>query len=194
MMTFGYGTFGFSAQPLLLNNYHRTRDILATGSRLATCFSIICGFPLMFAGLKTGFFSLWNASVEESTSLSLKTKKSLTGPAVTTLLSVSMLSAICGVAIKCTEEDVGLVIGVIGAVLGTGVVYIIPALMNTRILARGKDPKGQETERKFNHGIMAVGTIFAVLGTYAALEEHFPGMLGGGGKASGHHLIKKHLA
>lgn len=46
-----------------------------TGSRLATVFSIVCGFPLMFAGLKTGFFSLWRASVEESTRLGPKAKR-----------------------------------------------------------------------------------------------------------------------
>lgn len=192
MMVFGYGTFGLAAQPLLLNNYHKTSDALATGSRLATAFSIICGFPLMFAGLKTGFFSLWNSSVEESTGLSTNAKKALTSSLTTALLSTTLLAAICGVACKCTEEDVGLVIGIIGAVLGTGVVYFIPSLLNTKLLARGKDPKGQANERKFNQGIMAAGALFAVVGTYAALEEHFPGLFSGNLLGGGH--VKAHIA
>lgn len=50
MMVFGFRTFGLHAQPLLLNNYHKTEDIMASLARLATGFSIVCGFPLMFAG------------------------------------------------------------------------------------------------------------------------------------------------
>jgi amino acid permease len=69
MMAFGFKTFGAAAQPLLLNNYHRTDDPLATLSRFATGFSILCGFPLMFAGLKTGFFSAYRSSVDSSKNL-----------------------------------------------------------------------------------------------------------------------------
>lgn len=57
MMLFGFRTFGGAAQTLLLNNYHRTEDPLASLARLATGFSILCGFPLMFAALKTSFFN-----------------------------------------------------------------------------------------------------------------------------------------
>lgn len=57
MMLFGFRTFGGAAQTLLLNNYHRTDDPLASLARLATGFSILCGFPLMFAALKTSFFN-----------------------------------------------------------------------------------------------------------------------------------------
>ncbi|CAM9693813.1 unnamed protein product, partial [Laminaria digitata] len=53
MMLFGFRTFGSAAQTLLLNNYHRTGDPLASLARLATGFSILCGYPLMFAALKT---------------------------------------------------------------------------------------------------------------------------------------------
>lgn len=63
MMLFGFRTFGGAAQTLLLNNYHRTDDPLASLARLATGFSILCGFPLMFAALKTSFF---NAASEVS--------------------------------------------------------------------------------------------------------------------------------
>lgn len=66
MMLFGFRTFGSAAQTLLLNNYHRTDDPLASLARLATGFSILCGYPLMFAALKTSFF---NAASEISSKL-----------------------------------------------------------------------------------------------------------------------------
>lgn len=57
MMLFGFRTFGSAAQALILNNYHRTADPLASLARLATGCSILCGYPLMFAALKASFFS-----------------------------------------------------------------------------------------------------------------------------------------
>lgn len=57
MMLFGFRTFGSAAQALILNNYHRTDDPLASLARLATGCSILCGYPLMFAALKSSFFS-----------------------------------------------------------------------------------------------------------------------------------------
>lgn len=186
MMSFGFRTFGHAAQPLLLNNYHRTKDALATGSRLATAFSIICGFPLMFAGLKTGFFSLWKSSVGDSRRLSVDTQKALLSEPVTMTMSVMLLAAICGIACQCTEEDVGFVIGLIGAVLGTGVVYIIPALLNTKLLARVKDMAAARPEKMFNQALIAVGVIFACLGAYAAIDDQFGIFSGTGPKMHVH--------
>ena len=186
MMSFGFNTFGQAAQPLLLNNYHRTKDALATGSRLATAFSIICGFPLMFAGLKTGFFSLWRSSVGGHRRLSVDTQKALLSEPVTMTVSVMLLAAICGIACKCTEEDVGFVIGLIGAVLGTGVVYIIPALLNTKLLARVKDVAAARPEKRFNQALIAVGVIFACLGAYAAIDDQFGIFSGKGPKVHVH--------
>jgi len=186
MMIFGFGTFGHAAQPLLLNNYHRTKDALATGSRLATAFSIMCGFPLMFAGLKTGFFSLWRSNIEGASRLSTGTQNTLLSEPVTMTVSTLLLASICGIAIKCTEEDVGFVIGLIGAVLGTGVVYIIPALLNTKLLARVKDVAAARPEKRFNHGLIAVGVIFACLGTYTAIDDKFGIFSGKGPKVHAH--------
>ncbi|CAM9498738.1 unnamed protein product [Discosporangium mesarthrocarpum] len=66
MMIFGFRTFGPAAQALILNNYHKTADPLASLARLATGFSILCGYPLMFAALKSSFF---NAAAEITTKM-----------------------------------------------------------------------------------------------------------------------------
>lgn len=57
IMLFGFRTFGTATQALILNNYHRTEDSLASLARIATGCSILCGYPLMFAALKTSFFN-----------------------------------------------------------------------------------------------------------------------------------------
>lgn len=113
------------------------------------------------------------------------TKQALVSEPATATLSTLLLAAICGIASQCMEEEVGFVIGVIGAVLGTGVVYIIPALLNGKLLERVKDAKAALPEKRFNRAIVAMGAVFACLGTYTALEEHFPGLISGlwGGKA-----------
>ena len=49
MMLLGYSMFGTVAQPLLLNNFHRTQDMLATGDSLTTLFTFtlcICMHPV----------------------------------------------------------------------------------------------------------------------------------------------------
>lgn len=182
MMTFGYSTFGAAAQPLLLNNYHKTQDTLSSLSRVATVFSIICGYPLMFAGLKTGFFSYYRSTVLHSR-FSNVVKDALTSPASITLLSIALLASICGVAIVCTEEDVGIVIGVIGAILGTAVVYVIPAAINLRLLPKMQG-KGKG-EVYLNKGVVGFGLIFSVVGTISALKEHYPELFG----AAAHHKL-----
>jgi len=173
MMVFGNGTFGASAQALLLNNYHRTADPLATAARFATGFSILCGFPLMFAGLKTGFFSQYRAVVTETAGLKPH-QDNLLSPTAIDVLSTILLSTICFVACNCTEEEVGFVIGIIGAILGTGVVYVIPALLNVSLVDRLTGAP-RAVEKGFNRLIIAVGAVFSVLGTLTATEEHFPG-------------------
>jgi len=58
MMLVGYEIFGKTAQPLILNNFHRSADLLATIARLATGCAIMFAYPLMFAGLKSALFNM----------------------------------------------------------------------------------------------------------------------------------------
>jgi hypothetical protein len=67
MMLFGFRTFGGAAQPLLLNNYHRSGDALVGAARFATGCAILAGYPIMFSALKT-------SSLNTATELSRKFK------------------------------------------------------------------------------------------------------------------------
>ena len=58
MMYAGYSLFGSTAQPLLLNNFHPSKDHLATGARIAIGMAIVFAYPLMFNALKTALYNL----------------------------------------------------------------------------------------------------------------------------------------
>ena len=111
MMLVGYRLFGASAQPLILNNFHRTEDVLATAARVGTGLAITFAYPLMFAGVKSSLFNLFPNATSRSAKQSLAT---------------SALVAITAVALNCGEEDVSLVLGIVGSLLGCGVAYVIP--------------------------------------------------------------------
>lgn len=170
MMMLGYATFGRNAQALLLNNYHASQDIMATIARAFTGVAIISGYALMFAGLKAALFSLAR----------------LDGPGVKNrevkqnTLSVSLLAMIAIAACFVTEHELATVIGIVGSVFGSIVIYVFPALVNNSLL-RMKTVKGISLakpffvgETVFNYCMVAFGIIFAVLGTYISLQgnEH----------------------
>lgn len=50
LMIVGYNMFGLKSQPLLLNNFHKTDDVLATVARVSSGLAITFAYPLMFAG------------------------------------------------------------------------------------------------------------------------------------------------
>ncbi|CAN0247411.1 unnamed protein product, partial [Hapterophycus canaliculatus] len=117
MMLFGFRTFGGAAQTLLLNNYHRTDDPLASLARLATGFSILCGFPLMFAALKTSFFNAASEISEKFGDGGMETARRFQTDETLRCI-VSLMVAITSVACTKSEEDVATIIGLIGAILG----------------------------------------------------------------------------
>lgn len=172
MMLFGFRTFGGAAQALLLNNYHRTDDPLASLARLATGFSILCGFPLMFAALKTSFF---NAASEISEKFgeggANMARRFQSDEGLRVGCIVSLMTAITSVACTKSEEDVATIIGLIGAILGSGANYIIPAVFNISLLKRLGAHRGVLSEVSLNKAIIVFGAVFMVMGTVVTLKE-----------------------
>lgn len=161
MMILGYATFGVNSQALLLNNYHESKDILATFARGFTGLAIISGYPLMFAGLKSSMFSLFK--LDKSNDIETENKR--------TVLSITMLSAIAIGACFVTEHELATVIGVVGSVFGSAVIYMLPSVVNTHLLKDGRGSEFFKGELAFNKLLMAFGWIFAVLGTWVTLKD-----------------------
>lgn len=167
MMILGYATFGSNSQALLLNNYHGSQDLMATAARLFTGIAIISGYALMFAGLKAALFSL----------LKLDRPGVEQRDAKQNTISAILLAAIAGAACFVTEHELATVIGIVGSVFGSVVIYMFPAFVNNSLL-KMKDKKGKllakpffPGEALFNQLMVLFGVVFAVLGTWISLAE-----------------------
>jgi sodium-coupled neutral amino acid transporter 11 len=170
MMVLGYATFGSNSQALILNNYHSSQDAMATVARAFTGIAIISGYALMFAGLKAALFSLTKL---DRPNVPRREAKQRT-------LSVVLVAGIAVAACFVTEHELATVIGIVGSVIGSVVIYMFPAFVNNSLL-KMKDKRGNyiaepffRGEAIFNNVMVAFGVIFAILGTWitVATAEH----------------------
>jgi amino acid permease len=176
MMFLGYSIFGSTSQPLILNNFHRTDDLLATAARFATGLAITFAYPLMFAGLKSSMFSLLD-SAAPSPSASMQQEQvkqtvAVDSKMLKTASIVAVLSIITSIAMKCGEEDVSLVLGIVGSVLGCGVAYILPGMLNLSNMRvrKGKGLNNSKGDVVLSHVLVAMGGVFGVLGVWVTLQ------------------------
>ncbi|CAM9523961.1 unnamed protein product [Chrysoparadoxa australica] len=157
MMFFGFKTFGSSAQTLLLNNYARSGDSLAGYARLATGCAILCGYPLMFSALKSSFFNACSEIFGKFKSTQGLSAGFKNNEQLKTSAAIAILAVITSIAANQGEEDIGLVVGLVGALLGSSANYIIPALLNLQLFKRdrgansGKLSRGKTAEAYFNY-------------------------------------------
>ena len=173
MMIVGYMIFGDTAQPLILNNFHRTSDLLATCARCATGLAIVFAYPLMFAGLKSSMYNLIDTAVKPKSKSDTKTLK--------TSGIITALAIISSIAFKCGEEDVSVVLGIVGSVLGCSVAYVLPSLLKLKYM-RLRKAQGLVNKRSdviINHALVALGVIFGALGVWVTIQS--------AGEHGGHH-------
>jgi amino acid permease len=124
LMAFGYLTFGASSSGLILNNY-AAPDMLAAFARFATGFGVLCGYPLSFLALRDNIMDLFG--VKESAD-----REKLRLPATLALLTIITAAA-------ANVRNVGVVVGMSGALIGTLLIFILPAMMNLQNSRFGLD-------------------------------------------------------
>lgn len=115
----------------LLHSY-ATTDPLAFIARLGICASIIFSYPLNFVGLRDGVLNMLGLSGAASK------------PSVHILATVALLCAVNGLAL--VVKDLGLVVSIGGALLGSALVYVFPAAMfiqATRNLSKKLQERGE---------------------------------------------------
>lgn len=174
MMLVGYQLFGKAALPLILNNFPFKEDKLATLARLAIGLSITFAYPLMFAGLKSAMFNLLDAfyfksAAPSSTSSNSKDQKKF----VQTVAIVTALASITAIAVKCGEEDVSVVLGIVGSVLGCVVAYCLPAFLQLKHM-RDRKKAGLSVNRAeslSNHVLGVLGAVFGLLGAWVTVQS-----------------------
>eukprot|EP00928_Gymnodinium_smaydae_P003485 TRINITY_DN11246_c0_g1_i1.p1 TRINITY_DN11246_c0_g1~~TRINITY_DN11246_c0_g1_i1.p1 ORF type:complete len:650 (+),score=74.55 TRINITY_DN11246_c0_g1_i1:48-1952(+) len=116
-MIAGFQTFGTNASSVILQNYSE-HDAALNVARLAVGLSIVASFPLMFSGLREATIALlkhydntsdWDSIWKQDT------------------LSMLLLALITTVASLVT--DAGIVVGVVGAVCGSAIIYVVPCTL-----------------------------------------------------------------
>lgn len=170
MMFAGFSLFGLTSQPLLLNNFSRTHDFLATLARISTGFAITFAYPLMFAGLKS---ALKNLLVDNAVTDKLNKDPSAVDPIIYRGSQVATLSIITMIAFQYSEADVSVILGIVGSVLGCGVAYVIPGYLKLAYY-RKKRAQGQAVSRIdaiANHWLVGLGLFFGVLGVIVTIND-----------------------
>lgn len=184
-MGFGYATFGDAAASNLLRNY-AAADRLAVVGRLATGLSIVFGYPLVMVGLRDSLCGLL-ANLADALGGRPRVAsgggggrgtadagggggvagalRAAAAPANRKPLTLASLLIVTLVAVSVS--DIGVVVGVSGAVLGAAIVYIYPALIYTRAAraAGGTAPLLLEPV------MLSLGAVIAVLGVYMTLKN-----------------------
>ena len=164
-MTCGFLTFGGNSAGMILNNY-ATQDVGAAVSRMLVAVSMIGGFPLLFLALRSAATDLWaSSSRSDSHNQELLQQQST---AVSTnqsgwKLKLGLLSSLT--ALSMLVKDVGMVVGLNGAITGSAIIYSFPALLFLRFT---RPPNSgivvRKGERTLCRGLVAFGIVSAVLG------------------------------
>mmetsp|Transcript_46413 Transcript_46413/g.86734 ORF Transcript_46413/g.86734 Transcript_46413/m.86734 type:complete len:486 (+) Transcript_46413:92-1549(+) len=132
-MLLGFATFGHHAEGVILNNYDNA-DMLANIARFGMGFANVFSLPLMFSGLREAALALlgmWapaNAELYDQVWFQ-------------NVLSSGLLAVVAALGIIIT--DAGVVIGLVGAICGSAIIYVIPCFLfdaaTSKFLSQGDD-------------------------------------------------------
>jgi len=157
VMAAGYATFGDICEGNILLNYHPS-DFLSTLGRVATGVSILFGFPLAFCGCTAGMMGVAER-FDVKTVLNNRTGLIATLLALVTYISIAV-------------PDISLIVGVVGAAMGSLIVYILPALIYTKAVALNHGKGSAEYKKSLkNLALIPFGLMFAILGVGMTVKE-----------------------
>jgi sodium-coupled neutral amino acid transporter 11 len=151
----GYSTFGDSSDGVILNNYAEDDQVINV-ARIGMGLSIIASFPLMFSGLREAVLTLFERAGADLDRVWQQD-----------LLSVMMLLVILAIALFLT--DAGLVVGVVGAVCGSSIIYVIPSVLYAGAIEKFLSPDKHRTELTTLHCLAAGGVILGVSGVLTSI-------------------------
>jgi len=149
MMNLGFLTFGGVTSGFVLNNYAGS-DPLASLARLAIGLALLTGYPFTFSALRDGILDLRNATGAE--------REKQIRP-----LTLTLITAITALALLL--KDVGYVVSLSGALFGSVLMFVVPALMNIS-MQRGSSisTTGNKLEIVGNYAMVATGIVMGALG------------------------------
>jgi sodium-coupled neutral amino acid transporter 7/8/sodium-coupled neutral amino acid transporter 11 len=158
----GFQTFGTSADAVILRNYSPD-DTLFTVARIAMGISLIASYPLMFSGLRESLIALGKIIQPDNTDFF----DSLTFQDSISMFSVAFIT-ICAILLT----DTGLVVGLVGALCGSAIIYIVPAFLHIAALNSGLVDRSQNLGGiLFAYVLVALGAFLGIAGTMTALKS-----------------------
>lgn len=132
----GYQTFGNASDGVILSNYS-PNDQPINVARVGMGFSIIASYPIMFSGLREATIALIKLLAPSSkTSDGNHTMDIVWSQDALSMLMVVFITGCASVLV-----DAGLVIGVVGAVCGSAIIYIVPCLIFVKAIEKFQDPE-----------------------------------------------------
>jgi sodium-coupled neutral amino acid transporter 11 len=143
-------------------------DSGATICRFLTAISVIGGYPFLISACRSEFLELWHLK-------SGKTKATRKFEQQTT--SVLLL---CLTVASMFISNAGFVIGLIGSIMGSAMVYIFPSLLYLAYTGKMPQPTGTRIriERMLCRLLIAFGVVAAVAGgSVSILSNFFPQLL-----------------
>lgn len=154
VMSAGFLTFGGHAAGMILNNYANS-DQLATIARMTVGTGLLCSYPLSFSALRESLLDL----------LGIKSQAGRDSAHVP--ITVTVIFTVAGLAIFL--RDVGLVVGLGGALIGAMLMYSIPSYMNIQTI--NKQSRASSAEKGLNSILCLMGGVIAVIGVYLTLQK-----------------------
>lgn len=163
----GFLTFGGQSEGVILNNYAPT-DMGARLSRFLVALSVMGAFPFLLAACRSEALAIFDRNHESSSNPSGRQRR-MTNLLIAVLTSLSLLI-----------KDTGFVVSFNGALTGTAIIYVIPAMMFLKLSSKVSASPSQwlSLERWFCRGLIAFGGISSLLGAATTLAlEFFPSLI-----------------
>lgn len=154
-------TFGGHSTGFIFANY-AAKDPLFVVARAIVSVVMLCTYPLLFIGTRDGVMEMFAAQAAKEEG-ALRQQRRVVTVGLVALLTVLAL----------TIKDIGVIVAVPGALTGSALVYIFPALMflgaTKRGLSEGKVSFRVRLERTLCRAFLGVGVVLASLGTLTSL-------------------------
>ncbi|KAL9183130.1 hypothetical protein ACHAXT_004917 [Thalassiosira profunda] len=168
MMGAGFLTFGGASKGMILNNYSAL-DGGATLCRLLMGISLLGSYAFQSNAMKKAYYGLFHKGQEVTDKVHYRTTRLFTG-------------LLTGLALLIS--DAGLVVSLTGAVLGSGLIYILPSYLFLKSTKRRTDEgtlassRTLKIERWWNRGLIGLGVFLALAGAWmSVVNSLFPHLL-----------------
>lgn len=200
IMAMGFLTFGGNSAGVVLNNY-ATGDKGAVFSRLLMTISVIGGYPFMVRGCRENFVQLYN-KLKKGGCQHGRMNVALSHTILTLLFvsdthstgerasqaNVEKWVVHCVMAIATSLalviSDAGLVVSLVGAIMGSAIIYVFPAMMflshsGKRMKAAGGiASRRMKLERLTSRFLTTFGIVAGVIGaTVSVINSYGPHLL-----------------